>query len=420
MKVLSVNTNDSYGGAARAAYRIHQGVRSLGVDSCMLVRNKGTKDEHVHALAEYTPENVLYTAWDWCDNKLKNQKQHFQWQPYLQTKQEFFLSDLRGENFHNALQKIDYDVLHLHWLNNRFMDIHELAKIHKPIVWTLHDSWPFCGVCHVPLDCNRYTHHCGICPMLGSNIERDLAYEVFEQKQDIYRNLDLHIVTPSRWLGECVKHSALLGRFPIMVIPNGLDTELYRVLQKEEMPLRRNTDKPIILYGAVNAAKDKIKGFQTLLTALRILDSQGREAQLVVFGAEPQELPMQFKHIDVQFVGYVRDAQALTKLYNLADVMVVPSYSEVFGQTASEAMACGTPVVAFRCTGIQEVVEDGCGYLAEPYSADDLASGIRYCIENNSNNVLGKAARASIVRRYAMDVVAEQYKSLYKSLITDN
>ena len=97
--------------------------------------------------------------------------------------------------------------------------------------------------------------------------------------------------------------------------------------------------------------------------------------------------------------------------------MVVPSFSEVFGQTASEAMACGTPVVAFRCTGIQDVVEEGCGYLAEPYSTDDLANGIRYCIEHNPDNVLGKTARESAVRRYSIDVVAEQYKSLYEAIV---
>ena len=416
MKVLSVCTSDASGGAARAAYRIHQGVRTLGVDSRMFVKNKSSNDETVHALSEFVPKTPLYNALDWCANKVKNKIQHAQWRPYLHTKQDLFLSDLRGTRLHGAMQSWDYDVLHLHWINQRFIHIEELRKIHKPIVWTMHDSWPFCGICHVPFDCKLYEYHCGRCPILGSNKDCDLAYNVFEKKAVVYKELDLHIVSPSRWMAECVSRSALLGKFPVTVIPNGLDTESFRPLKHAEMQFSKQSGKPMILYGAMNAAQDKVKGFSNLLKALRIIDDQGFEAQLVVFGAEKQELPMQFKQIDVQFVGYVSDIRMLTSLYNAADVMVVPSYSEVFGQTASEAMACGTPVVAFRCTGIQDVVEDGCGYLAEPYSAEDLANGIRYCIEHNPDNVLGKAARESAVSRYAIKFVAEQYKSLYESL----
>ena len=167
----------------------------------------------------------------------------------------------------------------------------------------------------------------------------------------------------------------------------------------------------------MNAANDRIKGFASLLSALQILDAQGFEAHLVVFGANAQELPMKFQNIDVTFVGYIHDSSVLTALYNVANVMVVPSYSEVFGQTASEAMSCGTPVVAFRCTGIQDVVDEGCGYLAEPYSSEDLAKGIKYCVENNTNNVLGEAARESAVKRFAVDVVSDQYVALYKSFV---
>ena len=220
------------------------------------------------------------------------------------------------------------------------------------------------------------------------------------------------------------------------VIPNCLDTDLFRPLSSAEIltiaehqqnavvsrVLREATQekglaKPLILFGAMNAANDRIKGFASLLSALQILDAQGFNAHLVVFGANAQELPMKFKNIDVTFVGYIHNSSVLIALYNIANVMVVPSYSEVFGQTASEAMSCGTPVVAFRCTGIQDVVEEDCGYLAEPYSSEDLAKGIKHCVENNMNNVLGVAARESALRRFAVDKVSKQYVALYKSLV---
>ena len=437
MKVLFVNTNDISGGAARAAMRIMRGVQQSGVDARMFVKDKYSKSSDVIPLSTYTPSsNWLLDIFKWIIQKFKNRYHMFKWHPYKRTKQNVFMSDLRHTDIHGALQKLDYDIVHLHWINNRFLDIRELMKIHKPIVWTLHDSWPFCGVCHYFIDCERYQTHCGACPMLGSKKEQDLAYEIFEKKLEAYKDLDLHIVTPSRWLGDCAKKSALLGRFPIHVIPNCLDTDLFRPLSSAEIlsiaerqqnavvsrVLREATQekglaKPLILFGAMNAANDRIKGFASLLSALQILDAQGLVAHLVVFGANAQELPMKFKNIDVTFVGYIHDSSVLTTLYNVANVMVVPSYSEVFGQTASEAMACGTPVVAFRCTGIQDVVEEGCGFLAEPYSPEDLANGIRYCIENNKDNIMGKAARESAVRRFAIDVVAKQYKVLYESIV---
>lgn len=435
MKLLFVNTNDTSGGAARAAMRIMRGVQQSGVEAQMFVKDKYSQASDVIPVSAYTPpSNIFLDCLQWVVQKFKNRYHMFKWHPYKRTKQNVFLSDLRHTDIHGTLQKLDYDVVHLHWINNRFLDINELAQIHKPIVWTLHDSWPFCGICHYFIDCDKYQTHCGACPMLGSSKEHDLAFEIFEKKLAAYKDLNLHIVSPSRWLADCAKKSALLGRFPVHVIPNCLDTDLFRPLSSAEIltiaehqqnavvsrVLREATEKriakPFLLYGAMNAATDRIKGFAILLSALQLLDKQGFKAHLVVFGANPQDLPMQFQNIDVTFVGYIHNSSVLTALYNIADVMVVPSLTEVFGQTASEAMSCGTPVVAFRCTGIQDVVEEDCGYLASPYSAEDLARGIQYCIDNNTGNILGKAARESAIRRFAVDVVSKQYTQLYRTL----
>lgn len=431
MKVLFINTNDTSGGAARAAWRIMRGVRQSGVETQMFVKNKNSQAPDVVPLSHFVPSGILYRAFDWIASKFKNKWQHFKWHPYKHTRKNDYLSDTRFAFVHGALQKLDYDIVHLHWINNRFLDIRELSEIKKPIVWTIHDTWPFCGVCHYFDECDKYQSHCGACPKLGSSKQRDLAFEVFEKKLHAFRNLNLHIVAPSKWLSGCAKESTLLGQYPITVIPNCLDTDVFHPLSKEEIrhiakmqnnpyviqSLEVNDSKPTILFGAVNAANDRRKGFDRLLAALQILDRQGFISRLVVFGSEEKELPMSFENIEVIFVGHISDSSVLTALYSCADVMVVPSYSEVFGQTASEAMACGTPVVAFRSTGIQEVVEDGCGYLAEPYSPEDLAIGIRYCIEHNKDNILGKIARESVLERYAIDVVAKQYKVLYEYLM---
>ena len=434
IRILAVCTSDTSGGAARAAYRIHQGVRTLGVDSQMFVKHKGSHDASVHALSDFVPNNPFYNALDWCTAKAKNKIQHYYWNHYPKRDQSF-KSDLRGMNLHGALQKFDYDVLHLHWINQRFVDIRDLANVRKPIVWTLHDSWPFCGVCHYFLDCDGYQRQCGNCPQLGSNNPHDLSYRIWRQKAEIFRNLNLHIVSPSNWLAENARKSSLFCDFPIHVIPNCLDTDIFCPLTQQEISaiaehqqnvvisriLREATEKrlekPLILYGAVNAAADRIKGFSSLLSALQILDKQGFDAHLIVFGANPQELPMQFNNIDVTFVGYINNTQTLTALYSVADVMVVPSLTENLSCAIMESLSSGTPVVAFNIGGNSDMITHQMnGYLARELNCEDMAKGILWCIEHKNDETLYDDARNKVLNNFSIGIVAEQYKSLYRSL----
>lgn len=437
MKILFINTNDISGGAARAAMRIMRGVQQSGVEAQMFVKDKYSKSSDVIPASKFAPpSNVIKDIFKWIIRKIKNRYHMYKWHPYKHTKQNVFMSDLRHTNIHGALQKLDYDIVHLHWINNRFLDIRELAQIHKPIVWTLHDSWPFCGVCHYFLECTQYQTHCGACPMLGSKKEHDLAYEIFEKKLEAYKNLDLHIVTPSRWLGDCAKKSALLGRFPVHVIPNCLDTDLFRPLSSVEIlsiaerqqnavvsrVLREATEKglakPLILFGAMNAANDRIKGFASLLSVLQLIDVQGVNAHLVVFGSNAQELPMQFHNIDVTFVGYIQDTSILAALYNVANVMVVPSLTENLSNAIMESLSCGTPVAAFNIGGNSDMIDHHQnGYLATELDCEDMAHGIQWCIEHNKDKVLGKNAREKVINTYTTDIVSEQYKQLYLSLL---
>lgn len=437
MKVLSVNTNDSHGGAARAAMRIMHGVQQHGVETQMLVKEKHTRDTAVVPLQQFLPKNKLYRIADWVVQKIKNKYHHLLWHPYRKTKENVFMSDSRGTCLGDALQKLDYDILHLHWINQRFIKLQDLPK-DKPIVWTLHDSWPFCGVCHYFLDCDRYQSHCGDCPMLHSGKEKDLAYRFFEEKMRAYSDLNLHIVTPSRWLGDCAKQSALFGRFPVTVIPNCLDTDVYRPLTEQEMDERlsvaieqnpalhavkraagEKAAKPMLLYGAMNAATDRIKGFASLLSALQALDKQGFDANLVVFGASESDLPMQFEHIQVHFIGYVSDTDLLVTLYNLADVMVVPSLTENLSCAIMESLACATPVCCFAIGGNGDMVEHQVnGYLAREKDADDLAKGIQWCIAHNMDGALSQVARQKVIGNYTIERVGEKYAALYRAILS--
>lgn len=416
MKVLFVNTNDTSGGAARAAVRIMRGVQKQGVEAQMFVKFKHSHALDVVSICQFVPKNAIYNAFDWIASKIKNQWQHFKWHPYKQTKRNLYLSDLRSTRIHGALQKMDYDIVHLHWINERFLDIEELKNIKKPIVWTLHDSWPFTGICHVSYECKQFEHHCGTCPMLGSTKEKDMAYEVFEKKWEAYKDLELHIVTPSRWLGECAKKSTLLGRFPITVIPNCIDTDLYQPMDKADARkiLGLEPNKKYLLFGAMNALADANKGFSYLKEALKQIKDASTE--LLVYGTN-EDMQSYDQPIPARSLGYINNDKMMVLLYNAADVTIVPSLSENLSNTIMESLSCGTPVVAFNIGGNGDMIDQKRnGYLAVERDSEDLAKGIEWCLNNNDDNILGCAAREKVLNSYTIDIVSNQYKQLYESL----
>ena len=417
MKVLFINTNENYGGAARAAMRIMRGVQKHGVEAQMFVKNKASQAEDVVSVWRFVPTNALYKAYHWVIEKIKNKWYQYKWHPYKRTKQNIFMSDLRGMTIHGALQKLDYDIVHLHWINMRFLDIDELAKIHKPIIWTLHDSWAFTGICHVPYECRNYELYCDVCPMLGSKTERDLAYEVFEKKLEAYKDLDFHIVPPSRWLADCAKRSALLGRFPITVIPNCIDTELYQPMDKADARevLGLEADKKYLLFGAVHALADANKGFTYLKEALKQI--KDTDTELLVYGTN-DDLKCYNLPIPARSFGFINNDKVMALLYNAADVTIVPSLSENLSNTIMESLSCGTPVVAFNIGGNGDMIEHKKnGYLAKERDCEDLAKGIEWCLEHNVDGAMSKNAREKVMNNYTVEIVSEQYKKLYESLL---
>lgn len=421
MRVLSVCTSDSTGGAARAAFRIHRAVREQGIDSKMLVKYKGTEDVDVLALDEFLPHNPLYSAFDWTRNKFKNKAQHLVWGKYP-NRSKLYMSDLRSTDIGGALQKIDYDILHLHWINQRFLPIDKLPK-DKPIVWTLHDSWPFCGVCHLPMECRGYQQQCGCCPALGSEDRHDLSYKVWKKKAEIYKHLDLHIVAPSRWMAECARKSSLFRGCDIRVIPNCIDVESFCPGDRLDAcrHLHLDPDRRYILFGAMNAVEDKNKGFDYLVKALNSIGKEiAKETDLVIFGTD-QVLPEEIGGFKVKSLGLLRDAKGIVSAYRAASVTVVPSLSENLSCTVMESMACGTPVVAFDVGGNGDLIEHLVnGYLAKKISIEDLTKGIQWCLEENNQRELEKGVYKNILATFTQTIVGESYHNLYSRLLGEN
>ena len=352
-------------------------------------------------------------------NELRRRCDAFPLRRYAERKSGLFsVNRTRNGTLLRRIAEIAPDVVHLHWVNHGFLSIEDLAKIGRPIVWTLHDSWMFTGGCHCPQECLRYRGECGDCPILKSGADRDLSRAIFRRKAKVYSRLErLRIVTPSEWLAQSARESALLKGCEVMAIPNALDVDRFHPMDRAAARSLFNLpgNRKLVLFGAMNALQDRNKGFDLLCGALARLDRK-EEVELVLFGApadaEIPELP-----VPAWNAGYVRDDATLCALYNACDAMVVSSRQENQPQTATEALACGTPVVAFRASGLRELVEHGeDGYLAEPFDVADLTRGIDAMLRADSPERLREKAREEAVRRFSYDIVAERYGQIYREL----
>ena len=413
MRVLHLSTFDQDGGAARGSLWLHDALRAQGVDSVMMVGRKTSDDSSILPLPTRT---------DRLAARLRGRLDGLPLYRYDKTEESFWSLGWVPARVDHIMREIDPDVVHLHWVGAGFLPVEGLRLLGRPIVWTLRDMWPLTGGCHYTAGCERYRVGCGTCPQLRSGDADDLSSQTWRRKSDNWGYLDLHLAPISGWLADCVRASPLLRDYPMEIIPNGLDASRFRPFDKQEARRRWKlpSNKRILLYGAINATKDRRKGFPELISALNRLGrtEKANDTLLVVFGnLAPEDLPD--TGIETRFAGYIGEDDELAQLYAAADVAVMPSLQEAFGKTLIEAMACGTPVVAFASGGPLDIIDHRInGYLAEPFRPSDLAAGILWCTEEIGRGTdLGGAARRKVEAQFDIDAVARRYTSLYRQCL---
>ncbi len=417
MKILHLSTQDISGGAARAAYRLHKGLQNIGLNSQMLVQEKSSSDKTVIA-----PKIRLFQG-------IAKTKLTFETLPlkfYSQRTEGTFFSQWLPDRVIPQVQKIEPDIINLHWVSGAFIQIESIAKLKQPLIWTLHDMWVFTGGCHVARDCKRYTEYCGACPQLNSNSNWDLSRWIHKRKSKAWQSLinsnNLTLIAPSNWIAECALSSSLFKNSRVEVIPHGLNTEKYRPIPQTiaREILKLPQDKKLILFGAIEATSDRNKGFHLLQPALHKLSQSDckENIEVIIFGASQPENPPELG-FKTHYLGHLYDDSSLATVYSAADVMLVPSLQESFGQTASESLACGTPVVAFNATGLKDIIShQQCGYLAEPYNIDDFARGITWVLENPEiYEKLSFYAREKAEREFTVELQAKRYSTLFESVL---
>ena len=409
-----MNTHEVQGGAARAASRLHKGLRGIGADSLMLVQSKHSDDPTVVGPGSKIGKGLAL---------LRPELDSLPLRTYRNRKGSIFSVQWIPDSTRAVVENLKPDIINLHWVCDGFLKIETIAKWKRPVVWTLHDSWAFTGGCHIPFDCLRYTDSCGCCPQLQSKRSGDISHRIWLRKKKTYRRLQPVLVTPSRWLSDCVKKSSLMREARIEVIPHGLALTRFKPVNKLQARnlLNLPSNKHLILFGAMRATEDPNKGFQYLVPALQKLRESGWQdkAELVIFGSSFRETKNR-PPIKTHFLGTLQDDLSLSMVYTAADVFVAPSIQESFGNTVLEAIACGTPCVAFPVGGIPDMIEHKKnGYLASPFDVEDLAHGITWVIEDTERNrMLGLRAQEKGKQEFSIDLQARRYKALYEDILS--
>jgi glycosyltransferase involved in cell wall biosynthesis len=415
MNVLMISNSDLEGGAARATYRLHQGLQKT-ISSTLLVQTKHSRDCTVHGKSNFSG---IAQAIQGLRLTLENVPSKL----YRNREKAIFSSQWLPDQVAVQANLLHPDIINLHWINNGYIQIESIAKFAKPVVWTLHDMWAFTGGCHYDQNCSRYVEACGSCPQLGSTQNQDLSRWIWQRKAKAWKNLDLTIVTPSNWLAECARKSSLLGNQSIHCIPNGIDADIYRPIGRSAARdiLQLPQDKFLIMTGSLGVTSDKRKGIHLLKPALQELSQNtdfSNQIEIVVLG-ESKTANLPELSLKTHFLGMLHDDPSLALAYSAADIFIAPSVQDNLPNTIMEALACGTPCIGFDIGGLPDMIEhQKNGFLADPYEVSSLVHGIVWLLEDRERYLkLVDRARRKVEQEFTLEVQAKQYLSLFSQVL---
>jgi glycosyltransferase involved in cell wall biosynthesis len=406
MKILHINQSDIYGnGAGIAAYRQHQGLLAQSIHSRLLVGILKTNSTHVASV----PKNK---------RRIESLLYRFTSQVGLNDVNYIGSFDIHNHNFYK-----EADILNFHNIHSGYFSYLALPSLTatKPAVFTLHDMWSFTGHCCYSHDCERWKVGCGKCPYLDTYpaVKRDNTSVEWNLKKWIYSRSNLTFVTNSSWLVEQAKQSMLIN-FPIHYIPQGIDTEAYQPLEKEQCRalLGIPPGKKVLMFASLDLTYPR-KGGDLLLKALKSLPESLKDEIVLLTIGNGGEAISQAIEMPNLYLGFLSSDRLKSIAYSAADLFLFPTRADIFGLVAQEAAACGTPTVSFNVGGVPDIVRPGVtGYLARPEDANDFCSGIIQLLEDEAlRKQMGQNCRGIVLEEYSLELQAKRYIELYHKVL---
>lgn len=323
--------------------------------------------------------------------------------------------------FIKKLELLKPDIVHLHNIHGYYINIeilfNYLGAIDKPIVWTLHDCWPYTGHCiyYSSVNCNKWKVQCGKCPQIKTypaSLIFDNSKINFIKKKNIFNSIsDLTIIPVSEWLSREVQFS-FLSKHPRKVINNGIDLNIFKPRSKLDLINRLELNGKFIILGVANIW-EKRKGLNDFVLLSNLLKN---DEVIVLIGLNKEQLI----NLPNNIIGLERteSLEDLGKYYSMADVFFNPSLEETFGLTTLEALACGTPAIVYNATASPELISKNTGFIIEQHNIEDVYNKIQL-IKGVGKKQFEKSCRISAEKGFSKEERLLEYINLYEKL-TEN
>ena len=403
MNILQINTVCGIGSTGRIATDLHAILLSQGQQSTIAFGRDVAKN---------------------CNQSIRIGKKLDNYLHFTRTR----LFDTHGfgsatptKKFITKIKELNPDVIHLHNLHGYYLHIgllfEYLKQANKPVIWTLHDCWPFTGHCaHFDFaGCELWKGECHDCPLTAQypkSLGLDRSRWNYRQKQTLFNGVEnLTIVTPSQWLAGLVRQS-FLREYPVKVINNGIDLNMFKPAPSD-FRSRHKLKNQFMLLG-VASIWDERKGYGHFLELATRLNP---DEALVLVGLSGKQI----KSLPHNIIGIARTTSTteLAEIYSAADLFVNPTLEDNFPTTNLEALACGTPVITFDSGGSPECLDEGCGLVVEQGDLQGLVAAITMFKK------IGKATYSAACRKraeelYDKDARFKEYINTYENTLKYN
>ena len=399
MKVVEINTVCGSGSTGRIA---------VDLANVLLAGGHACEIAYGHFDTDYEPAYRIGTCLDGVIHKAGSR---------LLDRQGFFSRGATRKLIRHLRQTAP-DIVHLHNIHGHYLNIdllfRYLAQQRLPVIWTLHDCWPFTGHCAYfdYAQCEKWRTGCSDCPNRGAyppSLLIDNSRSNYRRKREIFnRPGEMTIVTPSRWLADLVKGSFLSG-YDVRVIPNGIDTRVFAPAGAE-IKKQLDAEGKVLLLGVALGGFTGRKGLTYFLDLAQRLPENYMIALVGVSGQEMNALPE-----NIRGIGRTGSVEELARYYSAADVFVNPTLEDNFPTTNLEALACGTPVLTFQTGGSPEAIDPLTGVCVPKGDRDALLHAV---LEMNTDfkRRHGEDCRTRAVRMFDKHVAFAAYADLYKEL----
>ena len=382
MKILHISYSDNYGGANIAAKRIYNSIKKLNKNTEFLVIDKKFKDKKI---INYK-YNLAFSK------KLR---------PYFE-KIILKTFNIKGKaslnlfpsQIYKFINKNNYDIVNLHWINNEMMSINDIDAIKSKIYWTVHDFWPLSNIYHYPFNKKK------------NFFERNLSKSLTKFKLNKIKKKKINFIFPSKWIYNQLNQSFDLSREKTEMIRNPIDTNFWK-------PSKKQNNQNIILFGAVDIHKDNRKGFKKFVNSINKIYKDLIEYKIYFFGSN--ENFNTILNIPSKNFGYLQNLQ-LRNLYRKSSCYVVYSEKDNLPNTAIEALSCGVPVITVKNNGLKEIIKHKSnGYILKNFSSAELKRGLIWLSRNKKKKNFQQKIHNLIKKNFSYSVISKKYLKFYKN-----